>query len=205
MKRLVEFDLDVEKPVKKVAKRAPKKKVEEVVEVVEERPVTGGKSVPEPKPKKPPTEKQLAARERMKLARQAKIAEVKAQKEKLEEEIRLKNEEIAKKKAEILEKRKKKREEERLKKAAEPQLPVSTSGPILKPEIVEKKPTIKETLTSINTKTLERVEDEEAVEEEPVTPKQVERFKQPPGAPRKHQSFFYYPFGKKVEMKQRLR
>lgn len=128
-----------------------KRKVEPVVEEIEEeRPTKGGKSIKSlpVKEKKPPTEKQIAARERLKQARLEKIEKVKAEKARLDEEIRLKAEEVERKKAELAEKRRLKREE---KKAAMPQLPVKTSEPGRTGDVEPPKPTISETLATVGT------------------------------------------------------
>lgn len=194
-------------------KRTNKKRKVETEE--EARPATSGKSIKSlpVKEKKPPTEKQIAARERLKQARLEKIEHVKAERARLDEEIRLKAEELAKKKAEIAEKRRLKREE---KKAAMPQLPVKTSDPGRTGDVEPPKPTISETLATVGTV---------AVEEE------VERPKTPPteivdnpnlihlvtpgkaipqsvpDAPKREyfQRFRTYPFGRSVPTTPRFR
>lgn len=151
MKKLMEVDLSsLAKPVE-TKKRVYKKRkvVEEPVEEVVEHPSKGGKSIKSfpVKEKKPPTEKQLAAREKMKLARAAKIEQVKAEKAKLDEEIRLKQEEVQRKKMELAEKRRLRREE---KKALLPQTPVLQTPPYKPGNVENLGPSISQTLKAIN-------------------------------------------------------
>jgi type IV secretory pathway VirB10-like protein len=134
-KVLHQVDLSsIAKPVK------PKKKkvvepVEPVEEPVEEPKQYATKSLPV-KEKKPPTEKQLAARAKLKAAREKKLADDKAEKERIETEIKAKEEELARKKAEQAEKRRLKREE---KKANAPLKPVVVSQVAVQPEEPEVK------------------------------------------------------------------
>ena len=208
-------------PVETKKRVYKKRKVEE-----EPRPVEGGKSIKSlpPKEKKPPTEKQLAAREKLKQARLDKIVKVKEQKEQLDEQIRLKALEVENKKAELAEKRRLKREE---KKVLMPQLPIKTSEPGRSGDVDPPKPTIAEALSKIGT-----VNVEEAVEEEPrpvevlestnfvhhlVTPKKVdkefhseapqEKSRNVPDAPKReyYQRFRTYPFGKSIPAPPRFR
>ena len=211
-------------PVEVKKRTYKKRKVEPVVEEeVLERPTTSGKSLPV-KEKKPPTEKQLAAREKMKQARLEKIAKVKAEKEALDEEIRKKAEEIEKKKAELAERRRLKREE---KKKSEPQKPVLTSDPGKSGDVAPPQPTIAESLASIS-KPKTNVEEEEEEEEEEVkaedaltppvevvenpnlinlvTPKKKVSIEVPDAPKREYtQRFRTYPFGKAIPAAPRFR
>jgi len=151
MKKLMQVDLSSLATEVETKKRVYKKRkivegLEESVEV--ERPEKGGKSIKSfpIKEKKPPTEKQLAAREKMRLARAAKIEQVKAEKAKLDEEIRLKEEEVLRKKEELAEKRRLKREE---KKKEAVQKPVIQSQPGKTGEVEDRGPTISEALKTI--------------------------------------------------------
>lgn len=221
MKKLMQVDLStIATPVEQKKRVYKKRKVEEVVE---ERPTQGGKSIKSlpVKEKKPPTEKQLAARERLKQARLEKIEKVKAEKARLDEEIRLKAEEVAKKKAELAEKRRLKREEKRLQ---QPQLPVKTSDPGETGKVEPPKPTISETLAELNEiKNVEPIAIDEPLKigrtktppveviENPnleylVTPKKAP-INPTPEAPKReyYQRFRTYPFGKSVPAPNRFR
>lgn len=228
MKKLMQVDLSslatpVEPKKRVYKKRKVEEKVEEKVEDVEERPTKGGKSIKSfpVKEKKPPTEKQLAAREKMRLARAAKIEQVKAEKAKLDEEIRLKEEEVQRKKAELAEKRRLKREE---KKALLPQKPVIQTPPAQTGTVEDLGPSISETLKSLAPKDpepriLESIQ--ETVEENNQEPVQ-ESFQEPqppstpikslanqkvPDAPKREyaQRFRTFPFGKPLPIKPRFR
>ncbi len=131
-----------------------KKRVYKKSKAEAERPTEGGKSLSSypVKEKKPPTEKQLAAREKLKVARLAKVEQVKAEKAKIDEEVRLKEEEIARKKKEIAEKRRLKREE---KKKLEPLKPVVQSEPGKTGVVDDLGPTISQTLQNIQPKVIE--------------------------------------------------
>jgi hypothetical protein len=206
MKKLMQVDLSTlatpvepkKRPYKK-RKVEPPKEEEEKEEEEEERPVKGVKTIPPKKEKKPPTEKQLAARERMKQARLDKIAAVKAEKEKLEEEIRAKAEEVARKKAELAEKRRIRREE---KKKMAPQLPVKTSEPGQAGKVDPPKPTISQTLAKIEeaSKVEEPLETIVEEEEVPQTPEKPFIGFSPSiiNAPKREdaQRFRNYPFGR---------
>lgn len=192
MKKLMQVDLAaVATPVKSPAKVVKKKKEEE-------RPDIGGKglkSLPL-KIKKPPTEKQLAARERMKAARILKLEEAREAKEKLSKEIQDKKDEVLRKKAELVEKRKQKREE---RKAIV--TPTVTSGPVEAAEAPEVKPTISQVLQDIQPSV------------EPVTPLDFKKTPEPvtvaktplPGTPMKRARYFNYPYGKNIPIPPRFR
>lgn len=223
MKKLMQVDLaSVATPVKvKPRKKVTKKVVEEKEE---ERPVHAGKSIksiPE-KVKKPPSEKQLAAREKMKAARILKLEAAKETKELLAKEILEKQVEVDRKKAELSAKRKQKREQ--LKVIVTPTI---TSGPIEAASPPEIKPTISQVLETLKPviedprKSLEPViEDPRVIT--PTTPKlyasdsQVlepvkpvmeayEMARQPPNAPKKTVRFFNYPYGKNIPIQPRFR
>jgi len=87
------------KPVKKVGK---KRKAEEASVLQEETPAV----TPEPPTKKPPTEKQLAARAKFAENRKKKLEETAAEKLRLETEVAEKQKEIEAKEAAIAEKKK---------------------------------------------------------------------------------------------------
>lgn len=213
MKKLMQVDLSsMATPVVTKKRVYKKRKVEEK----EERPSEGGKSISSfpVKEKKPPTEKQLAAREKLKQARLAKIEQVKAEKARLDEEVRLKEEEIAKKKKELAEKRKLKREE---KKKQEPQLPVVQSEPARTGQVEDKGPTISQVLQNMGTSSQNctpapptsplpefRCGNEnhnvemETIPEEPSTPPSSQTGNIIPGAPKREyvQRFRPTPFGR---------
>ncbi len=221
MKKLMQVDLSTLATPVEVKKRTYKKRKIEVAkeEEVEERPTTSSKTLPV-KEKKPPTEKQLAARERMKQARLEKVAKVKAEKEALDEEIRKKAEEIERKKAELAERRRLKREE---KKKAEPQKPVVTSEPGKSGDIEPPKPTIAEALASCShPKAVEEAVANAEEEEDPltpptevvdnpnltnlVTPKKKVSIEVPDAPKREYiQRFRTYPFGKAIPNAPRFR
>jgi len=216
MKKLMQVDLSTIATPVETKKRVYKKRKVEVDE--EERPTTSGKSIKSlpVKEKKPPTEKQIAARERLKQARLEKIEKVKAERDRLDEEIRLKAEELAKKKAEIAEKRRLKREE---KKAEMPQLPVKTSDPGKSGDVDPPKPTISETLASVGTVGTVAVEEEvERLKTPPVevvdnpnlvnlvTPRKAIPQSVPDAPKREYfQRFRTYPFGRSVPATPRFR
>ena len=187
MKKLVQVDLATIDPAVTLEKkkRAYKKRKVEPVEEVRE--VVGQKSLPV-KVKKPLTEKQLAAIEKRKVTREGKVALLKAEKEKLDEEVRLKAEEVERKKQELAERRRLKRE---AKKAAEPQKPAIAAEPAQVGE-VDCKPTISEVLASM---TPEQLGDFDPVD---LTPTRSEEAQKPPQAPKRDyvQRFRTYPFGK---------
>lgn len=201
----MQVDLSKATPVETTKRTYKKRKVEDVVE---ERPVEGGKSIKSlpVKEKKPPTEKQLAAREKMRLARLEKIAKVKEEKERLEEEIRLKAEEVEKKKIELAEKRRLRREE----KKSEIQLPAKQSNPGKVGTIDPVQPTFSEALSSM--KPLEEEKEEvveEVVEVPPSSPVRQSVTFDPRlvMAPKRdyNQRFRSYPFGKSIPNQPRFR
>lgn len=217
MKKLMQVDLSSlateVQPKKRVYKK--RKIIEGLEEMEIERPETGGKSIKSfpIKEKKPPTEKQLAAREKMRLARIAKIEQVKAEKAKLDEEIRLKEEEVQRKKEELAERRRLKREE---KKASLPQKPTVQSTPGQTGQVEDRGPTISQALQTIapTEKTVEFEEElpneeELPLEEEamPKSPKRQEHNLHVPNAPKREyvQRFRSYPFGKSVPTQPRFR
>ena len=225
MKKLMQVDLSSlateVQPKKRVYKK--RKIIEGLEEKEIERPETGGKSIKSfpIKEKKPPTEKQLAAREKMRLARIAKIEQVKAEKAKLDEEIRLKEEEVQRKKEELAERRRLKREE---KKASLPQKPSVQSTPGETGQVEDRGPTISQALQTIapTEKVLQfrcgneqpaqesRSQSPEPQTEEETTPKSPQRQKhtlQVPNAPKREyvQRFRSYPFGKSVPTQPRFR
>ena len=182
------------------------------MEAVEDRPTKGGKSIKSlpVKEKKPPSEKQLAAREKLRLARLEKIAAVKAEKAKLEDAIRLKSEEVERKKQELAEKRRLRREE---KKKLLPQKPVQQSEPGKVGEVEDLGPSIGEALKSLEVKAEEEVEEQVLEEEEeevsPESPKRPAATFDPRlvMAPKReyHQRFRSYPIGKSIPAKPRFR
>lgn len=204
-------------PKKRVYKK--RKIIEGLDESVEvERPQKGGKSIKSfpVKEKKPPTEKQLAAREKMRLARAAKVEQIKAEKAKLDEEIRLKEEEVKRKKEELAERRRLKREE---KKAAMPQKPVVKSELGKTGEVEDRGPTIAEALKDVGVKNFrcgnentaqEPIASNDIVEvvEEPladVDPKTPVQMLEVPSTPTKPNVKFVVPNAPKREYVQRFR
>lgn len=198
-------------PKKRVSK---KRKAEE--ETVEERPVKGGKSIESfpIKEKKAPTEKQLAAREKLRLARLEKIQKVKEEKEKLDAEVKKKQEEVELKKAELAERRRQRREE---KKKLLPQLPLKTSEPGQTGKVENLGPTISEALSTISNQqepaepvqaiSLEPVPEEKAPETPKVSFQDLPVEPVAPNAPARtyDQRFRKFPFGKSIPTKPRFR
>lgn len=190
--------------------KGKKKSTKKVVE--DERPVHAEKSIksiPE-KVKKPPTEKQLAARERMKAARILKLEEAKEAKEKLEKEILDKQKQVDLKKAELLAKRKQKREQKRA-----IVKPTITSGPneTAPPPVVN--PTISEVLEELKpiatseprvVKIVEPtiIDPSRSTTPEPV-PMARSESQRPPNAPIKAVRYFNYPYGRNVPIQPRFR
>lgn len=202
MKKLMQVDLaSVATPVKVKPRKKTAKKVEVVEEEEEEeRPVHASKSIkslPE-KVKKPPSEKQLAARERMKAARILKLEEANEAKEKLAKDILEKQAEVDRKKAELSAKRKQKRDA--LRAIVKPTI---TSGPIEAASPPEIFPTISQALEKLKPAVKVVTEDPRVIRS--ATPEPCEMVRQPPNAPKKAVRFYNYPFGKNAIIKPRFR
>jgi hypothetical protein len=188
-KILHQVDLSsIAKPVKPRKKKVVEEHVDE----------TGDADIDEPKPyatkslpkkeKKPPTEKQLAARAKLKAAREQKLEESRLEKERIENEIKQKEEELAKKKAEQAEKRRLKREE---KKNNEPLKPEIVSEVAVQPEEPEARLKLDDVLPK-------KVEVKEILKEaKPTEPRP--RIVHPEIRKR------YYPFGLSVPVNKRMR
>lgn len=193
-KKLVQVDLS------KVDKEVP-------IEVSVDKDPGPPKTTPT-KPKKPPTEKQLAAREKLRLARMAKLEAVKAVKEKAEVDKKILETEKIKHKEELASKRKQKRldnlkllEEAKANsekiRAEIPKEVVLQKAIISTPEcktavIEERKPTIPEAIEKINTKK------EQVIVEEPQVFVPTKRIIDEP--PR-----YFNRFGKTGLIRQRFR
>jgi len=172
----------------------PVKSKKKVVEVVEEEAVEpekpyATKTLPA-KVKKEPTEKQLAARAKLKAAREKKLADDKLEKERIENEIKIKEEELNKKKADQAEKRRLKREE---KKKNEPLKPIIVSEIAVQPE----EPEVKLKLSDVIPKKVEVREIVKEVDTSSVKPRP--RIVHPEIRKR------YYPFGLSVPVNKRMR
>jgi hypothetical protein len=194
-KLLHQVDLSMAKPVKVKKPRVKKVVEEEVVEeVVEEVKPYATKTLPA-KVKKPPTEKQLAAREKLKNARLAKLEETRIEKERIENEIKAKEEELVKKKAEQTEKRRLKREE---KKASIPLKPKVVSEVSVQPDSPESRLKLADVLPLKIGAADKKVE---AV----LISTEVSK---PPKPPTRKPDFIrkrYYPFGTSASFNKRMR
>ena len=113
----------VKSTAKKSTTKKTKKDIENVDVNVEERPVTGGKQLPDPV-KKPKTEKQLAALERARENRKRKRED--AEKAELEA-VEVAKKAVLEKEAELLQKKLEQKEKRRLKKEAKQEAPTPSS------------------------------------------------------------------------------
>ena len=184
MTKKVLHQVDLSKLAKPV--KSKKKVIEPVIETAEPEKPYATKKLPE-KIKKEPTEKQLAARAKLKAAREKKLEDARIEKERVEAEIKQKEEELSRKKLAQAEKKRLKREEKKaiLKPLVVSEIAVQPEEPEIKLKLADviPKKVVVETIKPI----------------EPVERQREQIIHRPD--PRKR----YYPFGLSLPVNKRMR